>query len=299
MRTFDLHCDTFCELFDRKLSLSDGSLAVNTDELSTFQTAIQTFAVFLHPDIKDSAYRYTEVLSYGKRCLMSAGIDICFNPLSLQGDGIKALLSVEGGVPGFSPRFVEKLYLDGIRTVSLTWNYDNEIAGGSYGDGSLTALGKDILKEINRKRLTVDLSHSNQKSFFEIIEKADSVIATHTGVFSIVNHPRNLTDEQLKLIKEKKGIFGLTVYPDFIGEDPYEGFYNAVYHCLELGLEENLCIGTDFDGAVMHKSLFKPSHLIELKSFLTDKGIYESILNKIFFENSYNFYNRVLTNDCF
>ncbi len=299
MRTFDLHCDTFCELFDRKLSLSDGSLAVNTDELSSFQTAIQTFAVFLHPDIKDSAYRYTEVLSCGKRCLKSAGIDICLNPLSLQGYGIKALLSVEGGVPGFSPRFVEKLYLDGIRTVSLTWNYDNEIAGGSYGDGSLTALGKDILKEINRKRLTVDLSHSNQKSFFEIIEKADSVIATHTGVFSIVKHPRNLTDEQLKLIKEKKGIFGLTVYPDFIGEDPYEGFYNAVYHSLELGLEENLCIGTDFDGAVMHKSLSKPSHLIELKSFLTDKGIYESILNKIFFENSYNFYNRVLTNDCF
>lgn len=296
MKIFDLHCDTFCELFNRKTTLNDTSLAVNIGELSQFETAVQTFAVFLHPKFNDTAYRYTEVLQYGKKALRDVGISVCIDKKSINGDGIKALLSVEGGVPDFNPKFVEKMYLDGIRTVSLTWNYNNPLAGGSLDDGSLTALGEEIIKEINRFKMTVDLSHLNQNSFFEVIEKADSVVATHSGVFATVEHKRNLTDEQLKLIKEKNGIIGLTVYPDFIGENPFLGFYNAVLHCLELGLEDNLSLGTDFDGAEMHESLSKTSHLENLYQYLIDKNIPNTVIDKIFFENSKKFYNRVLTN---
>ena len=296
MKIFDLHCDTFCELFDRKTTLNDTLLAVNMNELSQFEKAVQTFAVFLHPKFNDTAYRYTEVLQYGKKALNDVGISVCTDRKSFNGDGVKALLSVEGGVPDFNPRFVEKMYLDGIRTVSLTWNYRNQLAGGCLEDGGLTLLGEEIIKEINRFKITVDLSHLNQKSFFEVIEKADSVVATHGGVSSLVEHKRNLTDEQLKLLKDKNGIIGLTVYPDFIGADPYLGFYNAVAHCLELGLEDNLSLGTDFDGAEMYKNLSKVSHLYLLKQYLIDKNIPQTIVNKIFFENSQKFYNRVLTN---
>lgn len=296
MKIFDLHCDTFCELFDRKLTLNDNSLAVNYAELSCFDTAVQTFSVFLHPKYNDSAYRYAEVLNCGKKALKEANIKICTNRHALENDGITALLSVEGGVPNFSPNFVEKLFLDGIRTVSLTWNYDNPIAGGCNGDGGLTVLGGYIVREINRCKMTVDLSHLNQKSFFEVIERADSAVATHTGVFSIVEHPRNLTDEQLKLIKEKDGVVGLTVYPEFIGQDPFEGFYYSVEHCLDLGLEDNLSLGSDFDGAEMYENLSKASHLKALNKYLLSKNIAQPIIDKIFFENSYKFYNRVLTN---
>ncbi len=296
MKIFDLHCDTFCEIFDKRTTLDDTSLAVNTVELARFETVIVNFAVFLHPEIIDSAYRYTEVLSYGKECLSKANVVPCTSVASLKGEGIKALLSVEGGVPNFSPYFVEKLQLDGVRTVSLTWNYDNPLAGGAFGDGGLTPLGVDVIKELNRFKMAVDLSHLNQKSFFEVIDKADICLATHLGVFSTVKHKRNLTDEQFRAIKYKNGIVGLTVYPEFIGNDPYEGFYNAVIHCLELGLEDNLSLGTDFDGAIMHKSLSNTMHLNVLKDYLTDKNIPEGVLNKIFFENSDNFYNRVLTN---
>lgn len=296
MRIFDLHCDTFCELFDRKTTLNDTLLAVNMNELSQFKKAVQTFAVFIHPKFNDTAYRYTEVLQYGKRALNDVGINICNDRKSINDGGIKALLSVEGGVPSFSPKFVEKMYFDGIRTVSLTWNYNNPLAGGCLDDGGLTLLGEEIIKEINHFNLTVDLSHLNQKSFFEVIEKADSVVATHGGVSSLVEHKRNLTDEQLKLLKDKKGIIGLTVYPDFIGADPYLGFLDAVLNCLELGLEDNLSLGTDFDGAEMYENLSKVSHLNLLNQYLIDKNIPKTIVDKIFFENSQNFYNRVLTN---
>ncbi len=296
MKIFDLHCDTFSELFDRKTTLNDTSLAVNMPELSQFKVAVQTFALFLHPKFNDTAYRYTNVLQYGKNALNDVGINICTDRKSINDNGIKALLSVEGGVPDFNPKFVEKMYFDGIRTVSLTWNYNNPLAGGCLDDGGLTLLAKEILKEINRFNLTVDLSHLNPRSFFEVVEKADSVVATHGGVFATVEHKRNLTDEQLKLIKDKNGIIGLTVYPDFIGTDPYVGFYNALLHCLELGLEDNLSLGTDFDGAEMYENLSKVSHLNTLNQYLVDKNIPETIVNKIFFENSLKFYNRVLTN---
>ncbi len=296
MKIFDLHCDTFCELFDRRTTLNDTSLAVNMNELSKFQTAVQTFAVFLHPKFNDTAYRYSEVLQYGKKALNDIGIKICTDGQLFNGDGVKAMLSVEGGVPDFNPKFVEKMYLDGIRTVSLTWNYNNPLAGGSLDDGSLTLLGEEIIKEINRFKMTVDLSHLNQKSFFEVIEKADSVVATHSGVFATVEHKRNLTDEQLKLLKEKNGIIGLTVYPDFIGSDPYVGFYNAVLHCLELELEDNLSLGTDFDGATMFESLSKASQLNTLSQYLIEKNVPKTIVDKIFFENCKKFYNMVLTN---
>ncbi len=297
MKIFDLHCDTFSELFDRKLTLDDTSLAVNTVELTEFSTVVQTFAVFLHPKFNDSAYRYTEIISYGKRCIKEAGIKIYNNELSSD-NRVNALLSVEGGIPNFRPAFVEKLYYDGIKTVSLTWNYDNPLAGGCNSNDNigLTGLGKEMVKQINRFKMVVDLSHLNKKSFFEVIEKADTVVATHGGVSSTVEHPRNLTDEQLVLIKEKNGLVGLTVYPEFIGIEPYEGFYNAVYHCLDLGLEDNLSLGTDFDGALMHKKLSKLSHILSLGQYLLSKKLSQETINKIFFENSYNFYNRVLTN---
>ena len=296
MKIFDLHCDTFCELFDRKTTLNDISLAVNFSELSKFEKAVQTFAVFLHPKFNDTAYRYTEVLQYGKKALKDVGISVCTDRKSFNGDGVTSLLSVEGGVPDFNPRFVEKMYFDGIRTVSLTWNYRNLLAGGCLEDGGLTLLGEEIIKEVNRFKMTVDLSHLNQKSFFEVVENANSVVATHGGVFATVEHKRNLTDEQLKLLKDKNGIIGLTVYPDFIGADPYLGFYNAVVHCLELELDDNLSLGTDFDGATMHESLSKVSHLESLYQYLIDKNIPKITVDKIFFENSQNFYNRVLTN---
>ncbi len=299
MRIFDLHCDTFCELFDRKLSLDNAETAVNLSELSQFETAIQTFAVFLHPVIPDSLKRYTDVLSYGKRCLKTANIEVVKTAEDLKKGGKKALLSVEGGVPSFDPGFIETLYRDGIRTVSLTWNYDNPFAGGALETGSLTALGKSAVRELNTFDMVTDLSHLNRKSFFEVAQIAEHPIATHTGVDYVKRHPRNLTDDQLKMLRDKNGLVGLCVYPEFIGSDLFDGFYCSLTHCLELGLEDNLSIGSDFDGAEMHENLNKLSDLKRLYAFLCKKNLGKSILDKLFFENSYKFYNMVLTNSEF
>lgn len=296
MKIFDLHCDTFCELFDRGLDFDNIETAVNIKELSQFETVIQTFAVFLHPNISDSFKRYINVMNYGKRCLEKMGIEVCRDSESLDGAGVKALLSVEGGVPEFDLNNIEMLHSDGVRTVSLTWNYDNPLGGGALGDGCLTELGRQTVDELNRFNMVTDLSHLNRKSFFEVAERSELIVATHSGVDKLHFHPRNLTDEQLNIIKNKSGLVGLSVYPEFIGKNPFEGFYRAIMHCLDLGLEDCLSLGTDFDGATMHESLSKISDLKLLYCFLVENGIENQMCDKIFFENSKEFYDRVLTN---
>ena len=295
MKIFDLHCDTFTELYDRETSLFDESLSVNKSELCGFDTAVQTFAVFLRPDEQDSVGRYSKVLACGKRRLCDAGIEICTKQRQLKAKGVKAMLSVEGGVPSFSPDFIETMRLDGVRTVSVTWNSDNVLAGGALGTGGLTNLGRNVISELNRCNMVTDLSHLNRRSFFEAVETADTVAATHSGIDALVKHPRNLTDAQLKAVKEKRGIIGLCVYPDFIGDDVFEGFYRAVIHCLELGLENNIAIGTDFDGAKMSRKLSKVSQLSGLYEFLIQRKIGKEQCDKIFYENSAEFYSNVMT----
>lgn len=295
MKIFDLYCDTFTELYDRSLSLDNKLTAVNTDGLSLFCRAVQCFAVFLHPEASDRYRRYREVSEYGKNELLKCGIPTVLSAEELDLNGVSAMLSLEGGVPGFTPDDVEMLYADGIRTVSLTWNFDNPLAGGAFGESGLTVLGRQVIAELNRFNMCTDLSHLNDKSFFEAAEYANFCLATHSGVESTVKHRRCLGDACLKVIKEKRGLVGLTVYPEFIGLEPYEGFYKAAVHCLELGLEDNIALGTDFDGAEMSQSLAKTADLAELYRYLCDRGLGKRLCDKIFFENQQEFYRNVLT----
>lgn len=295
MKIFDLHCDTFTELYDRDISLFDEDLSVNKSELRRFDTAVQTFAVFLKPEEHNTVERYSKVLSDGKCKLLDAGMEICTETEQLKAGGVKAMLSVEGCVPSFKPDFVEIMQHDGVRTVSLTWNRDNALAGGALETGCLTNLGRNVISELNRCNMVTDLSHLNRRSFFEAAEIAETVAATHTGVDTLVKHPRNLTDDQLKVIKEKHGIIGLCVYPQFIGDDVFEGFYRAVAYCCELGLENNIALGTDFDGAKMSPKLRKSSQLRSLYEFLIQRKIGKRQCDKIFYENSAEFYRNVLT----
>ena len=291
LKIFDLHCDTLSKAFDDNCDLNDNSLAVNYGDIAAFETFIESFAVFLYPNIADKNKRYNKVLCYGKQCLYRSGFQIVTTKEQLDGGGQKALLSVEG----FVPFDIERLYYDGIRTVSLCWNYDNIFAGGALGDGRLTKLGKSAVLSLNQHRMVTDLSHLNRQSFFDVIDIADFAVATHTGIDKLVPNKRNLTDRQLTMIKEKGGLVGLTVYPEFIGQNVFEGFYQAVVHCLALGLQDNICIGTDFDGAKMISRLSKSKQLSALYGFLLKRKLTKPLVDKIFFENSFKFYHNVLT----
>lgn len=294
---FDLHCDTLSKIADNK-TLDDKSLAVNTGALSGYASSVVQFAVWISGKEADPFGRYEEVISKGKHELAEKNINICLTSddinIASKRNGISALLALEGGYAIESAESIDRLYSDGIRTVALTWNGDNKLAGGAHGDGRLTPLGREVIERMNVLGMVTDVSHLNKQSFFDVAEYAEKIAATHTGLLFSVENKRNLSDDQLKVIKQKDGIVGLCVYPPFIGSDVCDGFLRAASHMISKDMSENIAFGSDFDGAVMQNGMDNAA-CIESLAAMCEQSFGKSISNDIFYNNSLHFYNDALT----
>jgi membrane dipeptidase len=135
---------------------------------------------------------------------------------------LAALMGLEGGY-AIDERLenVEKYYRLGVRYMSPAWSVSLSWAGSS-GDKvgqtrGLNDFGRAVVREMNRLGMMVDVSHVSDKTFWDIIETSTKpVIATHSGVRSIVNVPRNLTDDQLRALAGTGGVCAVVFYPRFI-----------------------------------------------------------------------------------
>lgn len=278
MNYFDLHCDTPYECFFKKLSFAESSLAVSGEKGSVFERWKQVFAVWIRDDAEEPYRLYRSVL------------DDFREKLKDKPDNLTPYFAVEGGA--VIEDDIDKLYRlkeDGIRFFTLTWNGENRIAGGSGSDKGLTGFGRRVIEELNRLEISCDLSHLNDKSFYRAAELAKYPVATHSDCRAVCAAPRNLADEQLKLIGEKGGIIGLCFYPEFLGGGVYEALYRNICHMLELGLEDSIALGSDFDGADMGEELSDITKVPLLYAYLNKKGIPAVLLDKIFYKNAENY----------
>lgn len=282
MKFFDLHCDTAYKCYRDNLLFTDNSLAVTPQKAAALEQWYQCFAIFIKDGIKNPFEYYNNTLNSFKK------------QLNNKPDNLIPILTVEGGllIENDLSR-VETLYNDGIRTLTLTWNGENQIAGGADTDVPLKDFGREVIDELNRFGIATDLSHLNKKSFYGAIEIAEKPIISHSCLETVNNHRRNIDDNQLKELVQKGGIFGLCFYPAFLGEgDVFENIYKNIYYILDMGYEDYLSIGSDFDGADMSEKLYDISAVPTLYENLKSRKIDENILNKIFFENAYNFFNK-------
>ncbi len=280
MNFFDLHCDTAYKCYNNNILFNDNSLAVTPKKAKCFDNWYQCFAIFIKDGINNPFEYYKGTLDNFKTHLKN------------KPDNLTPILTVEGGLLIEDDlRRVEELYNDGIKALTLTWNGENQIAGGADTDAQLKDFGKQVIGELNRFGIATDLSHLNKKSFYSALQIAKKPIVTHSCLETVNDHRRNIDDAQLKELVQKGGIFGLCFYPAFLGEgDVFENIYKNIYHILSLGYEDNLSIGSDFDGADMSDKLYDISAVPALYDFMKQKNISENILNKIFFENAYNFF---------
>lgn len=257
-------------------------LAVSGKKGAEFDNWRQVFAVWIRDDINEPFKLYTAIMRDFKEKLKN------------KPDNLKPLFAVEGGaVIGKDLSLLETLKADGICYLTLTWNGENAIAGGSGTDKGLTRFGREVINELNRLKICTDLSHLNDKSFFAATEKTEYPIASHANSREICPVPRNLTDEQLKLIGEKNGLIGLCFYPKFLGNNAFEKIYENIYRMSDMGLESNIAIGSDFDGADMPPALSDISKVPNLYAYLLKRGIGAETLNKIFFENAQNYFDKI------
>ncbi len=277
MNYFDLHCDTATVIYDNKLSLLSPSLSCSALFADKFNKWFQCFAVFVNDNNKEPLKYYNNVISNLKTEL---------NTLNLS--NLSPVFTVENAVVlenNLSNLY--KLCDDGVKMITLTWNGENALGGGVNSFSGLKEFGKDAIKIMNSLKIATDLSHLNDKSFYEAVEISRFPVATHSCFNEIFYHKRNLTLDKLKLISEKNGIVGICLYPAFLGGDNvYERFLRTVYLCLENGFENNIAIGSDFDGC---DTYVKMADIPDLYRYLSINGIKEDTLDKLFFNNAFNY----------
>lgn len=128
------------------------------------------------------------------------------------------------GLSGISPSLdeIDKVYEKGVRHISLTWNEENEFGTGIQGgsDRGLTAIGKEAVKKILSKNIILDVSHLNDNSFWDLVKIADApIVASHSNARALCSAKRNLTDEQLKAIKDLDGLVGMNSFNMFVSNN--------------------------------------------------------------------------------
>ncbi len=253
MEFFDAHADTISELLDKNAELLRNDLHIDAKRLLAYPAYTQVFAAFIAPRYRDSAMERAEAIiekfyAETQKC----GITVCksYSDWENAKTPIKAFLSLEGGEPIRTVEDLNKLYELGVRMIAPTWNFKNKIACGvmEKEDTGLSAFGEKIVCEMNRLGIIIDVSHLSERSFWDVCRITKRPIcASHSNSKSVKDNLRNLTDEQFVAIAKTGGVIGINFYPPFLG-DSIEDIVRHIDHFLSLGGEDNIGLGSDFDG---------------------------------------------------
>ena len=303
MNFFDLHCDTATVAMKKGAGLSRNGLQLDLAKLGEHRLC-QSYAVFIPDHLRgDAAWQYfVRCHAYWQGQIAAADdMTLLQYPADAKEtwqDGKNAcFFSVEGGaVLAGEAEKVSDLAKCGVRMLTLTWNGENELAGGVAAAGGLKPFGREALRRMEDNNIIADVSHLNDESFWDVIKAAGRpVIATHSNSRLLCNVPRNLTDDQFGCIAERGGLVGLNFYTGFLREDRehacMEDILRHAEHFLNLGGEDVLALGSDFDGAAMPDDLPDCGALPMLFSRLTDAfGL--TISEKICYKNSLDFWRR-------
>lgn len=305
MKFFDLHCDTIGECCKNKYSLRKNNLHISLEKARNFESYTQVFAIWIPDELrKEKAVAYFDSVCDYYKAELSRNKDVLtsYNPLNKDEKRMKAILSVEGGAAlGGTIDGLYHLYDRGVRILTLTWNAPNEIASGAFSDGGLTEFGKEVIKKCEKLKMIIDVSHLNRQSFFDVAENTERpFIASHSNP-DIVNtnsgRKRNLTDEQIEIIRSRGGLIGLNLYKEFLDVDNKTGLEAIKVHLdylLQRNCEKIIAFGTDFDGCEISEGINGIETIEEIYNILLKYGYKEDLLNNLFFNNANLFFKKMI-----
>lgn len=257
----DSHCDTVQKIADHGAKLNEqGQSHVTIKGLREGKVGLQFFAAFVGPKVKhlqrglkliDAYYHMLD--TYPDDFLQVLKYDDIEK--AREQKKIGAMLTVEGGDVLEGELFnLRMLYRLGVRAMTLTWNYRNEIADGALEDkslGGLSTFGHTVIKEMNRLGMLADVSHLSEKGFYDVMEISEKPIAaSHSNAWSICRHPRNLKDDQIRLLHQKKGVMGMNFYPPFLSKEAANmgDIIKHIEYIAALVGTDVIGFGSDFDG---------------------------------------------------
>lgn len=340
MRIADMHCDTISALLKKKRKGLEAHLRENDCHIDLHKMRVggyllQNFALFVNLGECGDAWREVQELYSLYEEEISENRDVIAPALSYEdieknrAEGkMSALLTLEeGGVCGGDLEKLRVLYGRGVRMMTLTWNYPNELgfpnldkgrgeraraAGGravlSYlntpneADG-LTETGIAFVEEMERLGMIVDVSHLSDAGFYDVLAHTKKPFAaSHSNARAVCPCVRNLTDDMIRRLAERGGVIGLNFCADFLTQVPagaenpgtIAAVVNHARHIAAVGGVECLGLGSDFDGIDTHAELTGADRMERLAKALKSGGFSEGQLDKILGGNVLRLYREVL-----
>lgn len=308
----DLHCDTIWRLMcaGEEVTLEKNSFCVNIDEMRQTDTMAQFFACFvdakwfLEKDRYEDGYTYVKkMIERIKKEVENFSEEIAFAKSggeieeNRRNGKISALLTVEeGGVLNGNIERIEELWKEGIRLITILWNYENCIG---YPNSEKTEImnkglkpfGFEVVEKMNERGMLIDVSHLSDGGFWNVLETSSyPIVASHSNAREICPHQRNLTDEMIRGLAEKGGVIGINFYPRFIrktGKAEVKDIVAHIRHIINVGGIESVCIGTDFDGFSGESTeIERMGEMYLLYEALKQVGFTEKQIEKIWWRNA-------------
>ena len=298
----DLHCDTIMQLLDHPDSgdLYRNTWKIDIEKLQKAHSKVQDFALFINLGETNDPYgRYEEMRN------------LCTTQIHLYGEHIQHVLSYqdvesvyesgkigvlmsieEGGVLGGDLDKLKQAYQDGVRLITLTWNYPNGLGEPHCGEQhkKLTPKGIEFVEAMQDLGIIVDCSHLNDAGTEQLGDILDvPFVASHSNAREVTAHTRNLPDNLIKLIANKGGVIGLNFARSFLGTSPVSRIDDIVKHGLYLinkGGEDVVALGTDFDGIKPNTEIKDASEMYRLYDAFKEAGLSVEQCEKLFWKNA-------------
>lgn len=259
----DGHCDTIVKIMKDGEELLKNEKQVDLIRLKQYGTPVQLFAIWLEPFFYPIALRqtlkyidfYYQQVQKNKTMIRHCNSYKDIEKNKREGK-ISGILTLEGGeaLEG-EISMVRMFYQLGVRGITLTWNHRNQLGDGveeKETKGGLTRFGKEVVQEMNRLGMLIDVSHLSEPGFWDVAKiTRKPFLATHSNAQAICNHKRNLTEMQMKAIAEKGGIIGLNLYPPFLIKNKkatIEDCLNQIAFMIRVVGTDYIGLGCDFDG---------------------------------------------------
>lgn len=315
MRFIDMHCDTLDKMTGNGGigNLMVNNCSVNVEGMKNAEVGAQFFACYINRDEmtgetpflrQESGYRRVlDMIAYLKKEVKQHEKEISLARTASEIEEndrcgrCSAILTVEeGGILNGDINRLELLYIEGIRLITLMWNFENCLGFPNSKDAKimkagLKPFGIEVVERMNALKMLVDVSHASDGSFWDVLRYSKApVVASHSNCRSLCNHPRNLTDEMIHALANQGGVCGLNFYGMFLGGIPQSRLEEMVAHLLHMvnkGGEDFPALGSDFDGfsGMETMDISNTKELERLEIPLKKAGLSSGQIDKIFYKN--------------
>lgn len=331
VKVIDMHCDTIAALYQKhaqgeEASILENSFSVSLEKMEKGGYGLQNFAMFIdlakagdHPftacmQLADTFFM--QMRAYPEKIgIVRSWKDIEEN---WKNGKMSALLTAEeGGICQGELSLLRILYELGVRMMTLTWNYQNELGWPNLmkreADGTkilkaddvhgLTEKGIAFLEEMERLGMIVDISHLNDKGIWDVFHYTKKpFVASHSNCRVLSPHPRNLTDEMIKALAERGGVAGLNFCAAFLVKEEtddvqtsrIEDMLRHIRHMKQVGGIEVIGLGTDFDGIENPVEIRDASCMQALAQAMEKDGFATGEIEKVFHGNVLRVYRELL-----